>query len=783
MLKEIRKWDGVAGAALILIIFLSAYSLELTYWTYDLNRVTILAMLGLVFGLSIGLSSFSEKTSTLISGIFGFEVLFLQLVVSLSQAPLWMDRFNTFFQKFENSVNQLIHNIPLEDGILFLILAGALFFFISLNLGKKFIRQEKSWIGFLTIVFFYFLIQFYLPSSQRNYFFISIYYLLVIIFLGRQTYLTRERKWKENGIRTDKDTSAFFNKYIYIFTLTLIIISLGIPQVLNVIGSRKKNDLSNAQIREYSTSWGVLRNFFYPLRQQTGFGEGYLPEILVLGSSRSMKDVEAFKVKVSGTLEYPNRYYWKGRSYDYYENGLWQSKDILTQQLASVEIKPFAAQSTVKGNFTFIYAYPREIIFTPQIIHKVNREAEINYFTINNEYMDVQSIVDDKLVHTDEQIEILGGFNNPDWRLLINSSENYPKWVTSRYLQLPPDFSEKITSLAEDLAFDSKTRIEKAITITNYLRNAFRYKDTVKIPKGKDPIEWFLFEGREGFCNYFATADVLMLRSIGIPARMVVGYAEGERILENDEFLVKIKDNHSWVEAFFPGSGWIILEPTPIQPNVIIEEKLTTSEDLSKEETLILGNEDLGKRVDSELFSRINEKYEIIDQIDSSQKFPMKIILSVLMISISLISGIIFSLAYLIVFRKKEIGFPGLIEQRIIQNGHSAPDWISKWANYEKLPAIQKAYRNLHFISEKLLFQEEERLTPREFFAKLNRYFETNEQSGKLFLDQYQELTYGNSKSSDTGEYFKDYKKILALIFKSWREKIIAEYRSRFLLY
>ena len=177
------------------------------------------------------------------------------------------------------------------------------------------------------------------------------------------------------------------------------------------------------------------------------------------------------------------------------------------------------------------------------------------YFPISEESQDVQSIVDNQLVHADEQIDILGGFYIPDWKSLLNSSENYPEWVSSRYLQLPPDFSEKITSLAFDLSSEADTRIEKAITITNYLRNTFRYKDSVDIPQGEDPIEWFLFEGREGFCNYFSTAEVLMLRSIGIPARMVVGYAQGERLSENDEFLVKIKDSHSWVEAFFPEFG------------------------------------------------------------------------------------------------------------------------------------------------------------------------------------------------------------------------------------
>ena len=625
MQKEIRQWDGVAGVSLILIIFLSAYSLELTYWTYNLNQVTVLALLGLIIGLSIGLSSFSERSSDVLSGIFGLELLFLQLVISLGDDPLWMDRVNTFVLRFKNSVSQLVRNVPLEDGILFLTLSGFLFLVISMDLGKKFIRQKNSWASFSIIVFFYYLIQFYLPTSQRNYFFISIFSLLVIIYLGRQSYLTRKKVWDAKGIKADKETSAFFNKFIFIFTFILVIISLGLPQVIKEIRSNNSGN-PGVRLREYSTSWGVLRNFFYPLRQQSGFGEGYLPEILALGNSRSLKDMEAFIVKAPISFAFPNRYYWKGRSYDFYENGLWQSKDTVIHHYGSIEINPYPAQSTLPGIFTFTYSYPREIIFTPQIVIKVEREADLVYFPISEASQDVQSIVDDQLVHADEQIDILGGFYDPDWNLLLNSSDNYPEWVESRYLQLPPDFSEKISSLAFDLTSQADSRIEKAITITNYLRNTFRYKDSVMIPQGEDPIEWFLFEGREGFCNYFSTAEVLMLRSIGIPARMVVGYAQGERLSENDEFLVKVKDSHSWVEAFFPESGWIILEPTPTQPEVILEVRNNIADELSREESLTLENEDQTQEAEEGFFSKVNEKYKIINQVDQSKTVTKNII-------------------------------------------------------------------------------------------------------------------------------------------------------------
>ena len=430
--------------------------------------------------------------------------------------------------------------------------------------------------------------------------------------------------------------------------------------------------------------------------------------------------------------------------------------------------------------FSFTYKYPREIIFTPQIVIKVERESDLVYFPISEASQDVQSIVDDQLVHTDEQIDILGGFYDPDWNLLLNSSENYPEWVKSRYLQLPPNFSERITSLAFDLTSEADTRIEKAITITNYLRNTFRYKDSVMIPQGEDPIEWFLFEGREGFCNYFSTAEVLMLRSIGIPARMVVGYAQGERLSENDDFLVKVKDSHSWVEAFYPESGWIILEPTPTQPEVILEEQNIIGDELSREESLTLENGDQTQEEDAGFFSKVNEKYKIINQVDKPEAVSKNILLIVLVI-IFLAAVVIILIVSFIFLRRKTIRLPGAIEKRMIQKGNVVPDWLRRWADYENMPGYQKAYKNLNFLSGVLLFQEEKKLTPKEFIEELNKNFDGNEKPGNQFLDQYQNMTYGKVDSTKTGEYFGNYIKLLSLILKSWKEKRIAEIRSRLL--
>jgi hypothetical protein len=81
-------------------------------------------------------------------------------------------------------------------------------------------------------------------------------------------------------------------------------------------------------------------------------------------------------------------------------------------------------------------------------------------------------------------------------------------------------------------------------------------------------LDWFLFDSKKGFCNYYASAEVVLLRSLGIPARMVVGFAQGEFSTPNI-YVVREQDEHAWPEVFFPGIGWVEFEPTSNQAPLV----------------------------------------------------------------------------------------------------------------------------------------------------------------------------------------------------------------------
>lgn len=134
--------------------------------------------------------------------------------------------------------------------------------------------------------------------------------------------------------------------------------------------------------------------------------------------------------------------------------------------------------------------------------------------------------------------------------------------LTRLYLQLPDKLDSRVESLAREITRNSVTEYDKARALESYLKK-FKYTLDLKPTEG-DPLAEFLFETREGHCEYFATAMTILLRTLDIPARIVNGFQMGEYNDLNNLYTVRASDAHSWVEVYFPQKeAWVEFDPTP----------------------------------------------------------------------------------------------------------------------------------------------------------------------------------------------------------------------------
>ena len=124
------------------------------------------------------------------------------------------------------------------------------------------------------------------------------------------------------------------------------------------------------------------------------------------------------------------------------------------------------------------------------------------------------------------------------------------------YLQLPAGLPDRVGVLADDITASAGSTHAQVLAVQSWLRTNTRYNlDVPRDPDGVDAVDHFLFETREGFCEQIASSMAIMLRTSGIPTRLVTGYGPGERNPFTGYFEVKQSDAHAWLEVWYPGMG------------------------------------------------------------------------------------------------------------------------------------------------------------------------------------------------------------------------------------
>lgn len=251
--------------------------------------------------------------------------------------------------------------------------------------------------------------------------------------------------------------------------------------------------------------------------------------------------------------------YWRGRVYDYYDGRQWHStlesapglQPQFAERLYGMELQQ---SITLFAEAEFLPAAYQAIAVSDQAV-SIDRAGSI--------------IKDTREMYRYQVTSIL-----PD--LAKVSPGGADRQVDRRYLQLPDNFSPAIRKLAQEITRESGNNWEKALLIRDYLRQNYTYNTRVNFNEG-EMVARFLFSEKQGYCVQFATAMVMLARSVGIPARWVLGFTPGVYDVRQGAYLVYGRNAHTWAEVYVPGNGWLPVEATPgfALPELNVEESGT----------------------------------------------------------------------------------------------------------------------------------------------------------------------------------------------------------------
>jgi hypothetical protein len=163
---------------------------------------------------------------------------------------------------------------------------------------------------------------------------------------------------------------------------------------------------------------------------------------------------------------------------------------------------------------------------------------------------------------------------------LRESAESYPREISERYLSLPETLPKRVKDLVRELTVNANNPYDKAKAIETYLRTFPYSLDITTPPPDRDIVDYFLFDLKTGYCDYYASSMIVLARVVGLPARLVIGYANGVYDPIQAEYIVHEAQAHSWVEIYFAGIGWVEFEPTASQLQITLPDNLP-QEDIS----------------------------------------------------------------------------------------------------------------------------------------------------------------------------------------------------------
>jgi len=272
---------------------------------------------------------------------------------------------------------------------------------------------------------------------------------------------------------------------------------------------------------------------------------------------------EPFARKETLIIESTVPSYWRGQTFDTYTGQGWRSTMRLLEGrkanqpiTESVNLKSrLASRSNIE-----ILESNSAVLFAPGDALRLNRPYQVQVSEQDAAIDDYASIRATRRVGQRLVYSVDSTLAAATTQQLRSAPTVYPAWA-ERYIELP-ELPPRVHEFAARLADTGETAIDRARAAEFFMRRFPFAQDTEPLPPDRDATDYFLFELRRGHATQIASSMAVLVRAMGIPARLAVGYAQGVFDPVTQRFIVNPVDAHTWVEVYFPTYGWVLFEPS-----------------------------------------------------------------------------------------------------------------------------------------------------------------------------------------------------------------------------
>lgn len=527
--------------------------------------------LGLLFGSALALSRFRGRTAAAYSIVLSLatagEVIGQILQSTLRQGPpsdmgsLWFMhlRLMTFIDRIDGWRIAIARGETIHDVGLFVFLSVVILWNASAWFVWSIARRKRALEGFLPLGI---LLAINNHLSDQPTFAMLPFITLGVSLIARTSFTSQHADW--NARRVDHPDDLGLEWGANAFTIALFISLMAILSPLFTTPEGRKGLADVLRPVQQLTVETAERLFadVNPPRSNTGY-PAQTPEVGIIGPPPSQSHETIMWVQISDPAPLPSdssrdqspspQHYWRSSIYIEYTGAGWLAAEMPSAPDTQPSIKNISPGRYILHQRYELATRPLGALFA------VNMPVTM---IVNDEVITLQPDV--VLPHID-----LFDYEVTSWAVdlsdeqLSNSTIDDSLHISNRYLQLPESVPQRVLDLAYRITVGTDSPYTKAVRIETYLRNSYPYTlEVPSPPQGRDVVDYFLFEAPGGFCSYYASAMTVMLRAVGVPTRLVTGYAMGEFEPARNAYHVIAADAHAWVEVYFTDYGWVEFEPT-----------------------------------------------------------------------------------------------------------------------------------------------------------------------------------------------------------------------------
>ncbi len=562
-LSAIVPWEDWLTLIITAVVFMSVvHSVDSAHWVDNMPSLYPIAFGGLFSGYLLSRVRRHALMVQPVALVLGATLVYLQLLAVLPGGSItartanMLDRMHIWWYAVTNNG---ISSDPLPFIVLMLVLLWLGTYFSSWAI----FRWRNPYLGVVPAGIALMWNISFLPG-QFSYAFV-VFVFAAVLLLMRMHLAHKETEWDRTGIRYPEFISLSVLNATFWVTLALLLAVWVLPLAnRSATASQRWQDFT----APYTERLAPFARLFVSLNAKKPIEIHNLKDALALQGNIKLSGKDAVNINVKLTPQMAA--FLRAQSFDQYTSNGWKVNvdgDLNLPPGASTDV-PAATATGSRQQVTVHVTVEGDNNGVLYSLGQPEKASTASQARTGNSASDVSSLKPSNHLKNGDSYTVTGSVNVASVQQLQTAGTAYPSWVTHDYLGTGGSLPARVASKARQVTSGATTPYDKAVAIETYLRT-FPIDYTVPPPPpGQDAVDYFLFDAQRGYFDYHASAMAIMLRTLGIPARVATGYVidPAQKQSGTDNYHLTERNAFTWPEVYFPTVGWVEFSPTPNQP-------------------------------------------------------------------------------------------------------------------------------------------------------------------------------------------------------------------------